>query len=209
MAYSFGASAINVGSVTTIIAADKNLISKEIKNESPMGRVISVRIERIDTPLDDGRVIPFEKKDEILLSPSQLLMPSDSKNLIKFWYQGKVDNIERYYRVTFTDEPIDDSTFDNNGKSAMAQARAIISTILVVQPRDKKLDYSLTKEGILNKGNVSFRISAIGDCKSGKKDCREVFYVLPGKVYRLHNVNLDSRGTHIGLWDIDNFVPLK
>lgn len=205
----FTASAINVGRVTTIIPADKQLVAKEIKNESPMARVISVKIERIDSPLTDGKVIAFDKKDEILLSPSQLMMPGSSKNIIKFWYQGKEDNQERYYRITFTDEPITDDSAVNGGKSVLAQAKAIISTILVVQPRNKNLDYSLTDDGVFNKGNTSFRVSAIGECIDGKKDCREVFYVLPGNIYRLHKVNLNAKGTHLSLWDVENYVALK
>lgn len=205
----FAASAINVGRVTTIIPADKQLVAKEIKNESPMARVISVKIERIDSPLTDGKVIAFDKKDEILLSPSQLMMPGSSKNIIKFWYQGTEDNQERYYRITFTDEPITDDSAVSGGKSVLAQAKAIISTILVVQPRNKNLDYSLTDDGVSNKGNTSFRVSAIGECIDGKKDCREVFYVLPGKIYRLHKVNLKAKGTHLSLWDVEHYIALK
>lgn len=91
----------------------------------------------------------------------------------------------------------------------LAQAKAIISTILVVQPRNKNLDYSLTDDGVSNKGNTSFRVSAIGECIDGKKNCREVFYVLPGKTYRLHKVNLKAKGTHLSLWDVEHYIALK
>lgn len=206
---SFSASAINVGSVTTIMPSNKRLTGKEIKNESPSARVISVNIERVDSPLSNGKVIPLDRSDEILISPSQLMMPGRSKNIIKFWYKGDEDNRERYYRINFTDEPIGEDEKKSSGKSVLAQARAIISTILVVQPRDKNLDYNVVRDGVLNKGNVSFRITAMGNCQNEKKECREMFYVLPGRTYRMKKVDLQAKGTHLGLWDIDRYIPLQ
>ncbi|WP_075180854.1 hypothetical protein [Pantoea sp. 1.19] len=203
------ANAINVGSVTTFIPSDKDLVGKEIKNESPMGRMIGVKVERIDTPLSSGVVIPFGKEDELLLSPSQLMMPGNTKNIIKFWYQGKRDAKERYYRITFTDEPISDAQTKNEKKYAEAQARAIISTILVVQPREKSIDFGVVSDGVINKGNASLRGTAIGECLHDKKECREIFYVLPGRTYHLKQVNLRSKGAHLSLWDNERFIPVN
>ncbi|MEM6162364.1 pilus assembly protein [Erwinia sp. P6884] len=204
------AQAINVGTITTIIPAEKQLIAKEIKNESEMARLITVRVDRIDSPLSSGKIIPYDSAEELLSSPSQLMMPGNSKNIIKFWYQGKQDTQERYYRLTFTDEPISDEGDQDSGKYAMAQAKAVISTILVVQPREKNLQYALTPQGVVNKGNVSFRITAIGDCQDKKKkDCRELFYVMPGKTHAFQQVDLHAKGSHVGLWDIEHFIPLQ
>lgn len=201
--------AINVGSITTILASDKELVGKVIKNESTMGRIVTVRVDRLDSPLAQGKIIPFETGGELLLAPSQLMMPGESKNIIKFWYQGKKDAQERYYRLTFTDEPINEDNSRTDGKSAVAQARATVSTILVVQPKQKKLDYAIVNGGVMNKGNVSFRITAMGTCLANKKECRETFYVMPGRTYTLRQVNLKAKGTHLGLWDIDKYIPLQ
>ena len=54
---SSSALAINVGKVTTIIPADADSTAKEIKNEADSVRIVSVRAQRISSPMDEGIVI--------------------------------------------------------------------------------------------------------------------------------------------------------
>ncbi|MEM5525477.1 hypothetical protein [Enterobacter hormaechei] len=48
---SSSALAINVGKVTTIIPADADSTAKEIKNEADSVRIVSVRAQRISSPM--------------------------------------------------------------------------------------------------------------------------------------------------------------
>lgn len=209
---SFNAVALNVGSVTTIIAADKQRVAKEIKNETEMARLVTVRVERISSPFSSATVLPFGSPDELLVAPSQLMMPAETRNLVKFYYQGKADAKERYYRITFTDESVGDRLSNRSGKNADAMTRAIISTILVVQPRKKHLDYRFNRGKITNTGNVSWRVTAMGRClkkNAVREQCRDVFYVPPGETYTFPDVDINDTRSSVGIWDIDQFVPVN
>ena len=78
---SSSALAINVGKVTTIIPADADSTAKEIKNEADSVRIVSVRAQRISSPMDEGIVINPEKVDELLLTPTRMVMPAGTSNI--------------------------------------------------------------------------------------------------------------------------------
>lgn len=205
------ANALNVGSVTTIIPADKQLVAKQLSNETDTGRLVKIFAQRINSPYSSGEVINFDSPSELLITPTRMIMPADSKNLVKIYYQGKSDNTERYYRLTFTDEPVSDNATEQTGKQAQALTRAVISTILVVQPRNKNLDFKYQNGQISNTGNVSWRITANGPCQKKpmldkKKDCRDAFYVPPGKTYLFPTVDVAAKESYIGIWDIGKFI---
>ncbi|XRP69508.1 pilus assembly protein [Enterobacter hormaechei] len=161
---SSSALAINVGKVTTIISADADSTAKEIKNEADSVRIVSVRAQRISSPMDEGIVINPEKVDELLLTPTRMVMPAGTSNIVKFYYHGNADNKERYYRITFTDEGVSEEVDSGSPKNGTGMTRAVVSTILVVQPRDKKIDFVYVAGKITNKGNTSFRVNATGTC---------------------------------------------
>ncbi|MEX0577703.1 pilus assembly protein, partial [Enterobacter cloacae subsp. cloacae] len=72
---SSSALAINVGKVTTIIPADADSTAKELKNEADSVRIISISAQRISSPMDEGVVINPEQTDELLLTPTRMVMP--------------------------------------------------------------------------------------------------------------------------------------
>ncbi|MBN1086376.1 hypothetical protein JNO12_17915 [Erwinia aphidicola] len=45
------ANALNIGSVTTIIPADKQLVAKQLSNETDTGRLVKIFAQRINSPL--------------------------------------------------------------------------------------------------------------------------------------------------------------
>lgn len=209
---SFNTAALNVGNVTTIIAADKQLVAKEIINQTDMARLVTVRVDKISSPFSSGTTLPFDSADELLVAPSQLMMPAETRNLVKFYYQGKSDSVERYYRITFTDESVGESAKNSSGKNTDAMTRAIISTILVVQPRNKHLNYAFSQGKISNTGNVSWGVNAMGRClnkNTSQQDCRDVYYVPPGKTYTFPDVDINDPHSYIGIWDIDQYVPVN
>ena len=112
---SSSALAINVGKVTTIIPADADSTAKELKNEADSVRIISISAQRISSPMDEGVVINPEQTDELLLTPTRMVMPAGTSNIVKFYYHGKADDRERYYRITFIDEGVSED-LDNGTK---------------------------------------------------------------------------------------------
>lgn len=54
--------ALDVGDITAFIHSDSTTLSKEIKNTTNDGRLVNVKVERLSSPLEDGTIIPMEKR---------------------------------------------------------------------------------------------------------------------------------------------------
>lgn len=196
--------AVNVGDITSIINANEDKLAKEIENTTNSARYIALKVEKITSPTADGKVEP-NGNNEVLSTPSGLVLPGSGKDIFKILYNGPQDDQERYYRLSWLDAPVlgkEDSTAD---KAALATTSAQINTILVVAPRKDKFEYSYSNGLITNTGNASFRIVAAGSCLDPKKDiqdkgCRERYYVMPGKSIKLQFTDWNSPKTHLGIW---------
>ena len=211
---SSSALAINVGKVTTIIPADADSTAKEIKNEADSVRIVSVRAQRISSPMDEGIVINPEKVDELLLTPTRMVMPAGTSNIVKFYYHGNADNKERYYRITFTDEGVSEEVDSGSPKNGTGMTRVVVSTILVVQPRGKKIDFVYVAGKITNKGNTAFRVNATGTClkpnpESPTTPCTKNFYLMPDTSRAIEDINVTDNHFHLGIWDLKQFIPVK
>ncbi|SAE69185.1 Gram-negative pili assembly chaperone%2C N-terminal domain [Enterobacter cloacae] len=193
---SSSALAINVGKVTTIIPADADSTAKEIKNEADSVRIVSVRAQRISSPMDEGIVINPEKVDELLLTPTRMVMPAGTSNIVKFYYHGNADNKERYYRITFTDEGVSEEVDSGSPKNGTGMTRAVVSTILVVQPRDKKIDFVYVT---CLKPNP----------ESPTTPCTKNFYLMPDTSRAIEDINVTDNHFHLGIWDLKQFIPVK
>ncbi|TCB91432.1 pilus assembly protein [Enterobacter wuhouensis] len=211
---SSSALAINVGKVTTIIPANADTTAKEIKNEADSVRIVSISAQRISSPMDEGIVINPEKVDELLLTPTRMVMPAGTSNIVKFYYHGNADNKERYYRITFIDEGVSEDLDNGSQKNGKGMTRAVVSTILVVQPRDKKIDFVYVAGKMTNKGNTSFRVNATGTClkpnpESPTTPCTKNFYLMPGTSRAIDDINVTDNHFHLGIWDQKQFIPVK
>ena len=211
---SSSALAINVGKVTTIIPANADTTAKEIKNEADSVRIVSISAQRISSPMDEGIVINPEKVDELLLTPTRMVMPAGTSNIVKFYYHGNADNKERYYRITFIDEGVSEDLDNGSQKNGKGMTRAVVSTILVVQPRDKKIDFVYVAGKMTNKGNTSFRVNATGTClkpnpESPTTPCTKNFYLMPGTSRAIDDINVTDNHFHLGIWDLKQFIPVK
>lgn len=211
---SSSALAINVGKVTTIIPANSDTTAKEIKNEADSVRIVSISAQRISSPMDEGIVINPEKVDELLLTPTRMVMPAGTSNIVKFYYHGNADNKERYYRITFVDEGVSEDLDNGSQKNGKGMTRAVVSTILVVQPREKKIDFVYVAGKMTNKGNTSFRVNATGTClkpnpESPSTPCTKNFYLMPGTSRAIDDINVTDNHFHLGIWDQKQFIPVK
>ncbi|QKJ88859.1 CFA/I fimbrial auxiliary subunit [Paramixta manurensis] len=203
--------ALDVGDISSFMYSNNTVLSKEIKNTTDSGRLINIRMERISSPLDDGKVIPMDKRDEILLTPASLLLPAKSSDVIRFFYKGPEDDKERYYRIVWFDQALSDLQRDSSIRSAVATASAHIGTILVVAPRKVNYRYRYASGTLINTGNATLRILAYGPClkPAEGKECKENYFLMPGKERRFTQVNTAAKTGRIALWQGAQFVPVK
>ena len=203
--------ALDVGDISSFMNSDSSTLSKEIKNTTDSGRLINIHMERLSSPLDGGKVIPMDKQDEILLTPASLLLPAKASDVIRFFYKGPADDKERYYRIVWFDQALSDAQRNGSTRSAVATASARIGTILVVAPRKVNYRYQYANGTLTDTGNATLRILAYGPClkPADGKDCKENYFLMPGKERRFTRVNVADKKGRVALWQGEQFVPVK
>ncbi|MCW9646221.1 hypothetical protein ORL97_08615 [Klebsiella michiganensis] len=203
--------AMDVGDISSFMNSGSSTLSKEIKNTTDSGRLINIHMERLSSPLDGGKVIPMDKQDEILLTPASLLLPAKASDVIRFFYKGPADDKERYYRIVWFDQALSDAQRNGSTRSAVATASARIGTILVVAPRKANFRYQYANGTLVNTGNATLRILAYGPClkPADGKECKENYFLMPGKERRFTRVNVADKKGRVALWQGEQFVPVK
>lgn len=206
--------AISVGAVTSFIAPNETILSKEVRNTTNVARFVSLKVERISTPEEGGVVIPMEAKGEILSAPASLVLPGEGTEFFKVVYQGPQDDQERYYRLSWLDAPISELGSEGGVKGAQALTSAQIDTILVVAPRKEVFKYESLGDQVNNLGNATFQVVSVGSCKLPENDkngegCRERYYVMPGKTVQLKHTDITHSQSHIGIWHKGNYISVK
>ena len=203
--------ALDVGDISSFMNSESSTLSKEIKNTTDSGRLINIHMERLSSPLDGGKVIPMDKQDEILLTPASLLLPAKASDVIRFFYKGPADDKERYYRIVWVDQALSDAQRNGSTRSAVATASARIGTILVVAPRKANFRYQYANGTLVNTGNATLRILAYGPClkPADGKECKENYFLMPGKERRFTRVNVADKKGRVALWQGEQFVPVK
>lgn len=211
MSFIFPAQALDVGDISSFINSDSSVLNKEIKNPTDSGRLVNIQIERISSPLEDGKVIPMEKPGELLLTPASLLLPAKSNENIRFFYKGSDDDKERYYRIVWFDQALSDAQKGNTTRSAMATASAKIGTILVVAPRKVKYSHLYDGNKITNNGNATLRVLAYGPCLKSVKEteCKENYFLMPGRDRKFSRVDIADKNSRVALWQGEQFVSVK
>ncbi|MCK7451354.1 hypothetical protein [Enterobacter chengduensis] len=213
LALSLSTQAINVGDVTAIMGPESTSLSKEIANTTDTARYVSVSVERLSSPMADGTIIPLETKSELLSTPASLILPGHAKENFRFFYKGPQDDKERYYRISWTDEPVTEFGASKNRKQGEATTSAIIGTILVVAPRNEKFDYRRSNDTVTNTGNASFRVISYGPCRDKAKDtgqgCRERYYLMPGVSVKIKHTDLTNKKTRIGIWHGETYINVN
>ena len=203
--------ALDVGDISSFMNSGSSTLSKEITNTTDSGRLINIHMERLSSPLDGGKVIPMDKQDEILLTPASLLLPAKASDVIRFFYKGPADDKERYYRIVWFDQALSDAQRNGSTRSAVATASARIGTILVVAPRKANFRYQYANGTLVNTGNATLRILAYGPClkPADGKECKENYFLMPGKERRFTRVNVADKKGRVALWQGEQFVPVK
>lgn len=203
--------ALDVGDISSFMNSGSSTLSKEIKNTTDSGRLINIHMERLSSPLEDGKVIPMDKQDEILLTPASFLLPGKARDVVRFFYKGPADDKERYYRIVWFDQALSDAQRNGATRRAVATASARIGTILVVAPRKANFRYQYANGTLVNTGNATLRILAYGPClkPADGKECKENYFLMPGKERRFTRVNVADKKGRVALWQGEQFVPVK
>ncbi|MFT2797292.1 MULTISPECIES: EcpB family pilus assembly chaperone [Serratia] len=203
--------ALDVGAISSFMPSNSATLSKEIKNTTDSGRLVNIKIERISDPTESGTVIPMVTKDEMLLSPASLMMPANARDVIRFYYKGPEDNQERYYRIVWFDQALTDAGQNTAKRNGVATTSARIGTILVVTPRQVNFNHQFANNKITNTGNATFKMVAYGPCKNKKEgsNCKENYFVMPGKDRGLSKVDINDKKSHVALWYGEQFIQVK
>ncbi|MGY3863302.1 EcpB family pilus assembly chaperone [Aeromonas lacus] len=209
---SYPVTAIQIDSVNTFMAPNKNVVSQKVSNPSSTAHLVTIKVQRIDSPYT-GKVVsvPHSEVQELTFTPERILQPAGSSNFVKFYYNGPRDDKERYYKVTWVDDPLSLKNQDSDKKAASLHAVASVGTILVIKPRLSHLKYSYRKSKLINTGNVSFRMVAYGPCSnknSKHKECHSDGPIAPGGTFEFNKINMNSKNAHLGIWENKVLVPV-
>lgn len=209
----FSAQAINLGDVTVTMAPDARTLAKEIINNTETARFVSVNIDRLSSPTAEGVVIPPDDPAELLSTPASLILPGHARENCRFIYNGPADDKERYYRLSWSDEPVTEHDAIQHKKLGQATTSAIIGTLLVVSPRKEHFKYQRQGDQITNTGNVSFRVISYGPCRDKQKEegkgCRERYNLMPGASVKIKHTDLTNKKTRIGIWHGEQLITVE
>lgn len=155
-----------------------------------------------------------EKTKELLWTPAQTILPPGKTNYITFYYKGPLDEKERYYAIQWVDSVVAANTTEET-KSATVLAKATVSTVLVVHPKNENITYKydIKTNSLTNTGNRSIKTVAYGVCKKqpkGEKNkkCQETLYLMPGKTSTYSVIDMNNQYSALGYWKGDNYVPV-
>lgn len=206
--------ALGIGAPTAEINPATNKVSIAIDNpDTKSAHLITINVDKIDSPYTAKSL--KRANDEVLYTPSKLLLSPGQKARIQFDYKGPKDGTERYYAIKWQDEALSSSNHPDAQKVTQVMAVAKISTILVAPPVNANYlaKYDAGKNGVINSGNVSFKAVAYGDCIKPSPEtnniCQENSYVGPGKEYTFKIVKLNSKHSSLGYWQGNDFKTVN
>lgn len=205
--------AIQLDDMSMFISPKSNMIGQKVENPSSVAHLVTISVEAIDSPYT-MKVLPVGSsgKSEIQFTPERILIPAGGSEFVKFYYHGAKDEKERYYRVTWIDDPLSQNIKNSSDKSIAMHAIASVGTILVVQPRVENFAYKYRSGKLLNVGNSSFRMVAYGPCKSKsskQKSCKMNGPIAPGHEFNLGKIDLSSDDAHVGIWRHGQLIPVE
>lgn len=163
----------------------QDFIARTMRNDTGHSNLYTISGWKIAKPGDgnEARVAGGEK--ELLWSPLKFIMQPDGQEVFKLYYRGPKDDVERYYRVVFTETPISVIPWRHEkGKTDVIPVVAM-SSLLVVRPRNTQLKFTIDEgSGTLrNTGNTYFRVILQRGC-NGNDESSIQFYMLPGDVWK-------------------------
>ncbi|KUY55239.1 MULTISPECIES: fimbria/pilus periplasmic chaperone [unclassified Burkholderia] len=178
------ASAIGIGSLTTEMQENEFYVVKQIKNDDSIAKFVSTEVQEITNPRQ--LTVLQEQKKDVLISPATVFLPPHRTADVKIYYQGKRDDKERYYQLSFVEQAVSSQANISDGVSLSAKQRIRLSSILVVRPRTIHFKFENDGNGrVKNIGNTFVHVTATGKCEekgaTEPKACSRSTFLLPGE----------------------------
>lgn len=157
-------------------------VAVEVENDGDKNSLVSASVVEIDSPLTD-RYINMQG-GELLFTPAKQVVRKNSKGKFKFSFKGERSDVERYFRATFQEVPVDALTrkeAESMKRMGVVQSSIALGYILIVTPNKPSSTYLISRRGVTNTGNITLMVRAVGVGARSNKDAAIVNPLLPGK----------------------------
>lgn len=180
--------ALYVESDVSDFSAKDGFSSKKYVNNTKNTNVYSLSVKKILKPGKDEVEIPIED-GELLFSPKKKVLLPNEWEYFKFYFNGRQDNRERYYRVIISELSL--STFEDEEikKATYILPKIGLDTYLIIRPAEMKFDYFFNGKSLKNTGNTYFRVIIHNSCNN---EGSNYFYLLPNEEFA--GKSLQSKG---------------
>jgi len=180
--------ALYVESDISEFSAKDKFSSKKYVNNTKSTNIYSLSVSKILKPGKNEVEIPIED-GELLFSPKKKVLLPNEWEYFKFYFNGKKDNKERYYRIVISELSL--STFEDEEikKSTYILPKIGLDTYLIIRPAEIKFDYFFNEKLLKNTGNTYFRVIIHNSCDDENPS---YFYLLPNEEYT--GKRLQSKG---------------
>ena len=132
------------------------------KNDTSVRQNYTVSLIQVDVPKEHGKETEI-KDGEVMFSPKQLTLESGERAGFKFYYTGPHDSKERYYRVKFTETPLQARVVMSKGQRIQSDVVVSLEAILIVRPWTRHFDYTFSNGVVSNTGNTGLNMSLLRD----------------------------------------------
>lgn len=186
--FSQPASALFIKNLNIDLQPEKKVHYEEIANLTSGRRVYTVSMVQVSIPRRSGLETVIND-GALLYSPQKLILNSGEKGGFKFFYKGKIDKKERYFRVKFIEMPIEADIIHSEKRALHYDYRVAVETIMTVRPAWEDFRYSYTKSEIKNTGNTYFKYMSSHGCSNSYAHSA---FIAPGESLSLKDEQTES-----------------
>jgi P pilus assembly chaperone PapD len=203
---------IQLDKTSTFMESDENQVTIHVSNvDQKAAHLFSISTMRVDSPYTMKPIVSDEQsKNDLLYTPARIIVPAGGDVNVKFFYHGISDALERYYAISWLDNPLSEKMRTTALKSSEVTTKARVTTVLVIRPRHENFSYKFKNNKLTNTGNTTLRVVAYGPCVDAQhKSCEQRVNLTSGKNVFFKKFNATSDNFHIGLWHGKKFEPVK
>ncbi|QCZ39101.1 hypothetical protein FGL54_12750 [Enterobacter cloacae] len=186
---SASANALIIENLNIDFLPEKEVVFQPIKNDTSVRQNYTISLIQVDVPKEHGKETEI-KDGEVMFSPKQLTLESGERAGFKFYYTGPHDSKERYYRVKFTETPLQARVVMSKGQRIQSDVVVSLEAILIVRPWTRHFDYTFSNGVVSNTGNTWFKYVSSQGCSSQYNDSK---YLPPGQRLEIDNYAQPAR----------------
>ncbi|WNN44563.1 MULTISPECIES: fimbrial biogenesis chaperone [Winslowiella] len=180
--------------------ADQNFIARRVLNNTGSSKLYNVSAVRIDKPGVGGENASPLQQGELLYAPLKFFLEKNQSEFFKIYYKGPQDDRERYYRISYSETPLNLVHKPDAKQAFLPQPVISMSTILIVRPRKINLSWHLDEQkGVLmNNGNTYFTVLIHKGCEANDNSATRI-NLLPGEHFSSHKLKDINKKFIVGL----------